>query len=164
MSSLYKLTGEMLHLFATLENDGGEMTLALAQQLAYVEQHLQEKAGGYCSVLANFQGQIAAVDAELERLKAMRSVAENAVKRLKARLYDAMTVLGLDSIDAGLWKLRICKNPRPSFTWDGTNPPPAEYQRVSVEVDKDKLYQDWKAGKELPSQVTVTQGTNLRIT
>jgi hypothetical protein len=65
-------------------------------------------------------------------------------------------------VETPLVVVRIQKNSRPAIRWPDTLPIPKDYQRVTVSLDGQKAYQDFKAGA-LPKGFIVEQGRNLRI-
>ena len=102
---------------------------------------------------------------EEERLNAKRKAKENAIKRLKVLMQDAMTAAGEKKIQCGTFTTSI-QNNAPSVVMDEQyiENVPAEYLRIrEPEVDKKKILDDLKAGKDLTGLAHLQQTASLRI-
>ena len=160
---LYELTADMMRLQLSLED--GELTPETEAELASLEKDFTNKAPGYVRILRHFVVNAEAIKLEEDRLKLLRTIHENAEARLKMRLFEAMTALGMDKFDAGIAKLSLCKNSRPTIKWLGKpDEIPQELRKVrEPELDSDKALEVHKSGGELPSQVDLRVGKHIRI-
>lgn len=163
MSSLFNLTKETLSLCNSLIS--GEPTPEQEAMLTDLcDVRIPAKVEGYCQVLTTIDREIGMFDAEIERLKVAKQTRENAVKRMKERLRDAMNELDMKTIKAGTFTATVCKNSTPSVITDLPGEAmPEKFRKVTVEVNKSALTHAWKAGEPLPEGVTVEQGTHVRI-
>ena len=78
--NLYEITKEALDLAQILETE--ELTPELEQALILNQQQLQTKAGGYAKIIANYQANVDAAEAEIKRLKEYKELQAPLVLRV----------------------------------------------------------------------------------
>ena len=99
---------------------------------------LEVKAGGYCNVIKQLE-----MEADRSKNMAMvwqekQRVRENAIKRMKEALRDAMIRTGQKEIDAGDYVIKLQKNGgRVPMCIDGEVP--QNMTKMVIEPDKDKI-------------------------
>lgn len=103
--NLYQITQEALNLAQILETE--ELTPELEQALILNQQQLQTKAGSYAKVIANYQANVDAADAEIKRLKEYKDFNDKAVERLKNALRESMLISGIDKLESDLFRLSL---------------------------------------------------------
>lgn len=92
--NLYELTTEMRQLQAALEDNLGELTPELEEQLAINQNNFESKFDGYCKVIASLSADEEAISAEISRLQQRKSTVTLNIARLKRVLCDALTLYG----------------------------------------------------------------------
>lgn len=169
--SLLDITSEMAVLSELLEDREGnvqdpEIEARLTEYLNKLGDDLDAKVDNYCALVRTKELLASARRAEAENLLKSAKTDENAAKGLKERLKHALTVLGIKK--AG--KLRqasiVNNGGRLPVVIPDDSPEaiPAEYQRVEITVDFDKVYNDLTAGKNLGTFAKLAErGTHLRI-
>lgn len=165
---LYEITGKALQLLDGLRETGGELTPELAGLVDTIETELPIRAQSICYLITQMESDAEAIDAEIDRLKKLRDPMANGAKRLKDYLKRAMEQMGIKHIDvpSPLFKPRIVGNGgNPSVKWRGVPEeiPSAYRKKQPIELDTAKVLLDHKAGVDLPAQVEITRGTNLKI-
>jgi hypothetical protein len=71
---------------------------------------------------------------------------------------------GETKIETDLVRLRIQQNSRPSIQFFGpADLIPEPFKRVTVLLDSEKAYTEWKATGKLPDGFVVDRGVHLRI-
>lgn len=103
--NLYQITKENLEIQSILELE--ELTPELEQALILNQKQLQTKAAGYAKIIANYQANADAADAEIKRLKQYKEQNEKAVDRLKNALRESMLTCGIDKLESEFWRLSI---------------------------------------------------------
>ena len=150
MSSIYELKNEFITLWAVLEDElADEETILGAWETA--QEDLSVKLENCCKYIKNEEALINGLKEEEERLNARRKAKENAIKRLKALMQDALTAAGEKKLQCGTFTTSI-QNNAPSVVVDEPciENIPEEYLRIKEpELDRKKLLEDLKAGKEL---------------
>lgn len=107
---MYNLSQELIDLNNLLEENGGEITPEIEQQLEITQTDLQIKAVDYCYLAKELDGDVSAIDAEIERLQALKTGRANLAKRLKTTVTTAMLMFGFDKIETPTMKLGLRKS------------------------------------------------------
>ena len=164
MASIYELKAEFDTLWMILEDElADDETISGAWETA--KEDLSIKLENCCKYIKNEEALITGLKEEEERLNARRKAKENAIKRLKALMQDAMIASGEKKIQCGTFTTSI-QNNAPSVVVDEQyiENIPSEYLRVKEpEVDKKKLLEDLKLGKELEGIAHLEVKQSLRI-
>lgn len=92
--NLYQIEQDLLELFNTLEEQGGEFTEEQLQQLQCTQEDFKNKLEGYYKYIKNIQSDIAQCKDEEKRIKLLRQTRENTVERLKSVMLQAVTTFG----------------------------------------------------------------------
>lgn len=152
MSSIYQLTNEAMELASLLSE--GEITPEIENQLVINQEELQKKAIDYGYVMKSFNVDIDAIDAEIERLKALKTIRTNAIERMKSALQNALEVYGIEKVETPTMKISIRSNP-PSV--DVVNeyqiPEMFKKEKTTVSIDKSSILKALKEGQEVPGAV-----------
>lgn len=164
MASIYELKNEFNTLWTILEDELVDDE-ALVGAWETATEDLSIKLENCCKYIKNEEAVIAGLKEEEERLNARRKAKENAIKRLKQLMQDAMTAAGEKKIQCGTFTTSI-QNNAPSVVVDEQyiENIPAEYLRVKEpEIDKKKLLEDLKSGKDLEGLAHLEVKQSLRI-
>lgn len=94
MANIYQLQQDLLAIFDELEENGGELTPELEEQLAITEESFKSKVEDYTKVIHHYQDDLAAIKAETERLKRLKESKEKIVDRLKNVIIEAIEQFG----------------------------------------------------------------------
>ena len=160
--TLYELTDEVRTLLEMAEDDDLDPEV-LADTLEALTGEFEDKADGYAKVLKQMESDSAGLKAEESRLAAKRKVLENNMKRMKDTLQDAMMAVGRPRIETKLFKFVIQKNPA-AVVMDSIENIPEEYLIYQdPKIDRAKIKEDLKAGKDLEGIAHLEQGEALRI-
>lgn len=168
MANIYEITNQFPFL-KTLEESGEVDAEAIKGALEVAREELSGKLEDYCKVIKNFEAEIAGLKSEEERLKARRQVKENAIKNMKEAMKFAIeTALEGSSekkIACGTFTCAIQKNPE-SVVMDEQyieNIPEIYLKFKEPEIDRAKIKEDIKAGKNLEGLAHLEQTSSLRI-
>lgn len=88
----------------------GELTPELEQALAITEHELEVKSVNYSFVIKDINDEISIINAEIDRLKDLKKVRENALERLKNNISNAMQLFQVDEIKTPLIKINFRKS------------------------------------------------------
>jgi len=163
MKPLYEIAEELQSMLASV--DDGEVPLILQEQLDSMEDTLEAKLENCCKAVRNLEAEANALNEEAKHLARRAKAAKMAAERLEEYILWNLGKLGLTKADAGIFHVRVQSNSMPTveFTGDPSALPP-KFQRVKVELDREAARQASERGEQLPSGVTVTKKTHLRIT
>lgn len=134
MSSLYELTAECLSLYELADED----EQAFIDTLEGLMGEIGQKAANYVDLIDMMEMEAAACEKKYKLLKTRADSRNNAAKRLKKALLDAMQAMGVKEMDAGDYKLKIVKNGglQPLTI---TGDVPENMTKVTIEPDTTKI-------------------------
>ena len=165
MANLYELTDELANLQSLIELAGGELTDEVEDALDAMvlnKETAADKLEGYGKVLANFNGEAAALKSEEKRLADKRKVIENTVARLKARVSEYMLIAGESKIKAGTFTFAMQNSPPSLDVVDQDKIPMSYYVEQAPTLDRKGILDALKAGEEVMG-CAIKQGKHLRI-
>lgn len=165
MASIYEIKNEFLTLWALLE-DGLTDDETLAGAFETATDDLKDKLENCCKYIANEKATIAGLKAEEDRLAAKRKAKENAIKRLKALMLDAMNTAGEKKLPCGSFTCGVQKNSVPSLIFEELDAAkvPEEYRyQPEPEIDKEKIKAALNEGKNLDGIAHFEYGEHITI-
>lgn len=161
MASLYEISNELA---AILGSDEDELSPEDETMLSMMEMAFEDKVE---AVLQYRQGLLAhaiALKAERERLKAKEDAVSRKADRLKNYLLESMNMIGVARVSTRTFNATVAQSP-PKVEIDPNMQIPDEYRREKVTVDLDKatVLEDFKNGIPLPDGITVVRDYHLKI-
>ena len=153
---LYELTQEM--------NDLLEAEEVEESALARVFGDIQAKGENICKFLATVGADIEAFKAEEKRIQARRKAMENRVEYIREYLKVNMESLGIDTLKAGTFTVKLQVNP-PALVVDDENQIPTKYFTIipaHTELNKAEVKDALKSGEAIPG-AHLEQGRSVRI-
>ena len=151
--SLYELTNEHKLLCELLEENGGEITPEIEEMLAINADNFVVKAEGYAEMIAYYSQMADVAKARKQQMDNAQKVFENAAKRMKERMLQAMLEYDLPKVEIGLHKLTVRSSKAVEITDEAKIP--NNYIKVATSIDKSALRADLMAGK-------VVEGAELK--
>lgn len=94
MANIYQIQQDLLAIFDALEENGGELTPELEEQLAITQDTFKEKVESYAKLIHHYQDDLEAIKRETDRLKKLKESKENTIERLSKRIIDAIENFG----------------------------------------------------------------------
>lgn len=160
--SLYEIEKSQLQLVEDLIDNGGELTPELEDALAINQQDLTTKATNYGYVIKQLTAECSIIDAEIDRLDALKKSRIKAIEKLKSNVLTAMQVFSVGSIDSPVMKISLRASE--SVEIEDVNAIPADYMvtKVTTQPDKTKIKAAIKAG-EVMSGARIQVNQNLQI-
>ncbi len=161
---LYEVSNCLRDLLCNLNDEGGELTDAEIELIDSLQEERGRKIDGICAIITEWRAHIAVRKAEVDRLRAGIATLERNEKRLKEYLQANLEKTGEREYQSPLWKIWVQKNPVSLQPVDeDASKLPAEYQRISIEADREKAREYFKANGQPPAGFTANQSTSLRI-
>lgn len=169
MANIYELTGEFLK-FSDIASSGElteEQSEMLTEALENLKEDIEYKLEGYCKVRANFKADIEAIKAEKKRLDDKQNALENRVKAMEEAMKTAILAVKPDEpkFKTPLFSVSVQNNPE-SVVMDEQyiENIPEEYLKFKEpEIDKTKIKEDIKAGKNLEGIAHLERSSSLRV-
>lgn len=164
MTSLYELTGQYLEFEQMLENPEVDQE-ALNDLLNTLSDEIEIKADNYAKIIRNFEGNVAAIKLEQDRLAKKKATLESAIKRLKDNLQFCMVSTGKRNFKTDLFSFNIQKNggADPVVLDVGISFLPDNLVKVTVEPDKKAITDYIKETGDLSYAHFGERGESLRI-
>ena len=163
-NSLYEITDELRSILAAMDDaEDGEIPPDLDTRLDTVTGNLHDKIDGVLRYRASRIARAEGLNVEIRRLQDQHATETRRAEWLKNYVATCMMVAGLQKLETKLFKLRIQKNSRPSICLIDGAAVPEQYRKITVSMDGEAAYQDWKDDKALPPQLVVIHGQHLRI-
>ena len=166
LPALYQLTGQYIALMHQLDNlDLDAQTIADTIESSGITDEIQAKAQGIEMVARAAVAYCPTIDAEIERLKALKAQREAVAQGLRDYLKRNMESAGIEKIACPYFTITIAKNPPSVDIFDPLSLP-SKYMVVPepkpAAPDKKAIAAAIKAGDEVPG-ARLTQGTRLKI-
>lgn len=158
---LYEIS---LELAAILGEDDAELSEETAERLTELQLALDTKIENLLQYRQGILADAKAIAEEAERLGKRADVLVRRADWLKKYLHDSLVRMGVGKISTTTFTATVAKSP-PKVNIEESLEIPFEYAREkkTVEFDKALALADYKAGKQLPPGITVTQSTYLKI-
>ena len=164
--ALYTLVGQYQQLAERLSNlDLDATTVADTIEASGITDDIAQKATGIEMVARTMEMHTPAIDAEIERLQALKKQRQNAAKGLRDYLKTNMIAAGIDKIESPLFKIRLQNNP-PAVDVFEAGLIPTEYmtypEAPPAYPNKKAIADKLKAGTDIPG-ARLVQGQSLRV-
>lgn len=169
MTTLLEINADLLAFKALLDEANDELSPETEQAIeawfSELTTNRDAKIDNYVAYCRDLQLRAAARKEEAERLLKRVQVDENTAKRLKQRLLDFMQQQGERSIETARYKVSVCGNggKTPVDIHAMPDELPAEFQKVKVEPDVDKIRTALEAGAKVYGCWLGKRGQHLRI-
>ena len=164
MARIYEIAQDYRYLQEMAENDEVDQQM-VADTLEAVDGEFEYKAESCAKVTKNLEGNIPAINAEIERLMKRRKTIENNIKCIKKALQEAMELTGKTKFKTDLFSFGIQKN-APSVVIDAADirDIPEDYLKFKEpEVDKTAIKNAINAGVDFEGLAHLEVSQSLRI-
>lgn len=164
MATMYELKGAWLTVYSMADDPDADLD-TISDTLEAIEGEIEDKADGYACVINQLVADAKAIKAEEDRLFSRRKSIEMSVARMKESLRDAMELTGKTKFKTARFSFGIQNNPA-SVVLDEQyieNIPPEYLVLQDPTVNKKKIAEDLKAGKNLDGIAHLAQTQSLRI-
>ena len=154
MASLWQITQDELSFIALMEENGGELTDEIAEELAIRRDNFSHKAEAYAKFILKLESEADQAAAEIKRIQALKKAKENTVLRLRETLLAALMVFteedakGIRRYETPLAKLSTRKSQAVEVLDEQLIP--ADFWVIKKEVSKSTISQAIKDGAEVP--------------
>lgn len=156
MPSLFDIEGDMAALMAMLEDESGvdedgEIHPQLLKWLEESEGQFERKVENYCSLIGELKAVADARKSEANRIRELQALAENKADRMKKTLFEVFKRMKIEKCETTRYKLRVqnAGGYLPLIV-DEFQAIPQEFQKVTVQADRDAIRAALDSGKELP--------------
>ena len=162
MTNLYNITGSYLEVQEMLDND--VPAEAIRDTLQAIEGEFKEKAMSIVHVALNMDGDIEAIDKEIERLTERKRAMNKRKDTLKEYLRENMVNSGIKKITCDLFTI-TCAEGRQTAIIDDLDIIPDDYVDVKMEIKprKNDISKALKEGVDIPGAHLERGKESIRI-
>jgi Gp157 protein len=158
---LYEIAGELRRLVECCVD--GELSPEQCAQLEALGLALDAKVDGCCGLIREWEAEIAARQAEIDRLKLGIATRQNSIRRLKDYMRDSLTTINQQRHQTALFTVWRQANPTSANCVGEPEQLDRAYQRIKIEADCQAALAYWKEHNECPRGFEIKQGEHLRI-
>lgn len=114
--SLFNVSNNLRSIISTIEENGGEVDEELIEDYEFTQANFKEEVLAFTNIIHEEEGDIDAIDKEIDRLKKLKDTKSKLVTRLSNRLIDCVELFGVENkshnliIDCGTTKIGIRKS------------------------------------------------------
>lgn len=137
MTTLYAMTAQMRELADMLGNDDEMLVQAVQDTMQGIEGEIGIKAEAIVMLSRNMDGDLAALQVEIDRLTDLKRVRTNGLKKLLDYLKRNMEAAGLKTIERPLFKITLAMGVEKCII-DDEKAVPDNYVSVTTNVTPDK--------------------------
>ena len=154
MASLWQLTQDELSFISLMEENGGEVTDEIMEDLAIRRENFSAKAEAYSKFILKLESEADQAAAEIKRIQALKKAKENTAQRLRDTLLAALMVFteedskGIRRYETPLAKLSTRRSQSVEVLDESILPD--SFWVVKKEVSKSTISQAIKDGAEVP--------------
>lgn len=164
---LYEIADARAILDEWLSESEGEITPELEAMLAEVAEDGAEKIERVALYVRERRAHAAAVKEERDRLDAIVKRETKAADSLLEYLHRQMDALNTPRVIGKLCTVAIQKNSQPAVLCSvdafNLNDILLRKETISYTVDREEVLRRWKANEHLPAEISVVQGSHVRI-
>lgn len=146
--NLYEITGQFKELLDMAETENIDQAI-INDTLEGVEFEFKEKADAYAKVMKALEGNVNALDVEIDRLEQKKKTIKNNISSMKYSLERAMVETGKTKFKTTLFSFNIQKNPASVIIDDEQNIPENFLITQAPKVDKTSIKNYLKELKEV---------------
>lgn len=155
---LYRIQQEHISLLSQIEEQEGEIHPHQEQALGFTLDAFQEKAVSVGFLTKHIGDGIAAVDAEIKRLQAIKAAAVKRQEWFEEQLTGAMHQFGVTKIDTPTLKISFRKSTAVEISDESMLPDSVKEEvPATYKISKTKIKQQIDSGNQVPGAELVTR-------
>lgn len=164
MTALYTITEQFKELAALAESADEDMAIVLRDTMEGIEGEFQEKGKAIAMVTLNIDGDLEAIQSQIDRLTERKRIITNRKESLKEYLRTNMDASGITKITHPLFTI-TCGKGKPIVVIDDEKAIPDEFVNVKVTSAPDKamIAKAIKEGAEVPGVHTEIGKSSISI-
>ncbi|MCC3698810.1 host-nuclease inhibitor protein [Pseudomonas phage PseuP_222] len=137
MTELYALTGQMAELAALADNDDEGLRQAIQDTMNGIKGEFEVKADSIVMLRRNIEGDIDAIDKEVDRLNELKRIKKNTVGQISDYLRRNMEAADIKSIKRPLFTITLALSPEKVIV-DDEKAVPDEFVSLKSVITPDK--------------------------
>jgi len=149
--NLFNINDDMFRLHQQIEDNGGDLTPELEEQLIITEHERESKCEGYVSVIGQLKSKSELLKREAKRLLDAARTYDKSVERLEDNLLSSIVQLG--PVKTNFVSISTRRNKSVEIAEDAEIP--LQYQRVKIEANKTAIKEALESGIDVPGAAIV---------
>lgn len=137
MTQLYAMTAQMAELAAMLDTDDDGLKQAIQDTMGAIQGEFADKADNIVMLRRNIEGDILAIDSEIDRLSELKRVKNNSITQLTNYLRQNMEAANITSIKRPLFNITLAKGSERVIV-DKEDDLPDDFTVVNTSINPDK--------------------------
>lgn len=137
MTQLYAMTAQMVELAAMLDTDDEGLKQAIQDTIGAIQGEFGEKADSIVMLRRNIEGDVLAIDSEIDRLAELKRIKNNSIAQLTNYLKRNMEAADITSIKRPLFSITLAKGSE-SVIVDKEDDLPDDFTVVKTSINPDK--------------------------
>lgn len=94
MPNIFELGTQLQKIFEVIEENDGELTPELEEELDITEENFKDKIEAYCQALTIYKSDVDCCKNEKDRINSVQNIKKNTIERIKQRLLEAVEQFG----------------------------------------------------------------------
>ena len=116
MANIFELGTKLQKIFDSIEENDGEITPELEEELNITSENFKDKVEAYCQVLTMYNSDVECCKNEKDRINSIQKIKKNNIERIKQRLSEAVERFG----EIGRTGNRVVETPTRKLFTKGT--------------------------------------------
>ena len=137
MTQLYAMTAQMAELSAMLDTDDDGLKQAIQDTMGAIQGEFSDKADNIVMLRRNIEGDILAIESEIDRLSELKRIKNNSITQLTNYLRQNMEAANIPSIKRPLFTITLAKGSE-SVIVDKEDDLPDDFTVVKTSINPDK--------------------------
>ena len=158
--NIFEISEKQKRLNAILEENGGEITEELENELIINEDNFNDKIQDYIYTILKYKAEEESISSEIDRLTKLKKTAQKTQENLKSRVESAMIVFGRERLKYDKFSLSLRKSSKVKILDDTLIND--KYFIIKKELAKSIIKEDLKKGIKVDGAI-IEENLNLSI-
>lgn len=158
--NIFEISEKQKRLNAILEENGGEITEELENELTINEDNFNDKIQDYIYTIFKYKAEEESISSEIDRLTKLKKTAQKTQENLKSRIESAMIVFGRERLKYDKFSLSLRKSSKVKILDDTLIND--KYFIIKKELAKSIIKEDLKKGIKVDG-AAIEENLNLSI-
>ena len=156
MGTIFNIQTEYKSIIKALIDNGGELTDELQTAIEISQKELYKKTESYSLAIKEIDGEISIIKEEIERLQGLINSRDNAIKRMKDVILNAMETFEINKIETPLIKISIRESEAVEVINEAQIPDIYFAEKTTKTISKTMIKEAIKSGASIDGAIIKT--------
>ena len=156
MGTIFNIQTEYKSIIKALIDNGGELTDELQTAIEISQKELYKKTESYSWAIKEIDGEISIIKEEIERLQGLINSRDNAIKRMKDVILNAMETFEINKIETPLIKISIRESEAVEVINEAQIPDIYFAEKTTKTISKTMIKEAIKSGASIDGAIIKT--------